>query len=185
MDTKYDTSDAAGQNFADDLKSGSKQASERVMQDGKAKAEQVAARTAEQLEDIADATAAGAEEVGARGHTNLSHYMTDIAENIGELAHGLKGKSADDLVHDASSLARRNPAIFLLGSVAIGFGLARFAKASQPAKETPDSESGDIPTTDTTIARKNYLGADLVGSETSFTRPSFEPTGSIDEPLYP
>src|SRR5690606_28350087 len=36
----------------------------------------------------------------------------------------------DDIARDVREVAQRNPALFLLGSVAVGLGLSRFAKAS-------------------------------------------------------
>jgi hypothetical protein len=45
----------------------------------------------------------------------------------------LRGKSADELLQQAGKLARDNPTLFLAGSVALGFGLSRFLRASSPA----------------------------------------------------
>jgi len=45
-------------------------------------------------------------------------------------------KSASDLAHDAQQLAKENPTGFLLGSIALRFGLSRFAKASTTASSS-------------------------------------------------
>ena len=81
----------------------------------------------------------------------MSDYLTDMAASMSGLAGNLRGKSAEQLLHDGAELARSNPALFIAGSIAIGFGLSRFLKAgtsstvgtSDPAAghSTPPSDS--------------------------------------------
>jgi hypothetical protein len=44
----------------------------------------------------------------------------------------MRGKSAEEMLQQAGRLARENPALFVTGSVAVGFGLSRFLRASSP-----------------------------------------------------
>ena len=60
----------------------------------------------------------------------MSHYVSDIAQSMVDLADNLRGKSVDELVGEVNRLARNNPGLFIAGSVALGFGLTRFARAS-------------------------------------------------------
>lgn len=81
-----------------------------------------------------------------REHDNpdLSHYVAEIAEGVGSFAKKLQTKSVNELIHDMEAVARRNPALFIAGSLAIGLGLSRFAKASSRRlqSEYPRSEYG-------------------------------------------
>lgn len=45
-------------------------------------------------------------------------------------ADDLRGRNVDELVGDLNRMARNNPGLFIAGSIALGFGLTRFAKAS-------------------------------------------------------
>jgi hypothetical protein len=82
-----------------------------------------------------------------------------MSTRLSEAAHHLEGRSIDELANDAKRLARENPALFMLGSVAVGFGLSRFFKASekhQHHRDDSDYEQNDY--------RQNYgdegFGAD-------------------------
>lgn len=81
-----------------------------------------------------------------REHDNpdLSHYVAEIAEGVGSFAKKLQTKSVNELIHDMEAVARRNPALFIAGSLAIGLGLSRIAKASSRRlqSEYPRSEYG-------------------------------------------
>jgi hypothetical protein len=61
-----------------------------------------------------------------------ARYLQSTAERLHE--QDLKG-----LARDASGFARRNPAVFLGGAVAIGFALSRLVKASNEGEDTPRS----------------------------------------------
>lgn len=62
-------------------------------------------------------------------HTlSLAHYVEELAQGISQLADNLRHQNADQALQQAGSLARDNPALFLLGSLALGFGLSRVFK---------------------------------------------------------
>ncbi|WP_238935111.1 hypothetical protein [Pseudomonas typographi] len=65
----------------------------------------------------------------------LSQYLTQWATGLGTFADQVREQSAEDLLHKGAQLARDNPALFVGASVAVGFGLSRFLRASgtQPA----------------------------------------------------
>jgi len=70
--------------------------------------------------------------------------VSDIAQSMVDLADNLRGKSVDELVGEVNRLARNNPGLFIAGSVALGFGLTRFARPSSNRTHTTARE----PTTD-------------------------------------
>ncbi|MET1077693.1 MAG: hypothetical protein ABWY06_06700 [Pseudomonas sp.] len=88
-----------------------------------------------QVETLAESARAAADALKTNDTLGLSHYVSDVADGMLDFAGKLRGKSVDELIHDASDLARNNPTLFIAGSIAIGFGLTRFVKASNAARQ--------------------------------------------------
>src|SRR6185503_7363899 len=94
-------------------------------------AERVAAavdRTAEQLEGDGDNAISGV------GHS--------VASLMRQLAGGLRERDVEAFAREFAALARRNPGVFLAGSVALGFGIARFFKARTPQSSQLRGDDG-------------------------------------------
>ncbi|MFC0709169.1 hypothetical protein [Azorhizophilus paspali] len=85
---------------------------------------------ADELERIAEGARAAACELEEQDEQGLSNYVLSAADRMFRFADQLRGRSAEQLFHDADRLARDNPGLFLAGSIAVGFGLTRFARAS-------------------------------------------------------
>lgn len=146
MNTPNDPSNPNKQQTAEDVKAKAGQASQEVKaraeqasQEAKAKGreqlEEQESRAADTMDKMADATHAAADQLTQRNETNLSHYVSEIADGIGKLSNNLQHKNTDELIQEASGLARNNPGLFMLGSVAVGFGLSRIAKANRPRSD--------------------------------------------------
>jgi len=82
------------------------------------------------LDSIVDAAAAAAEELREHNQEGLSRYVSDIADNVSSIAGSLRHKSVDELIHDVGAVARKNPTLFLAGSLIVGLGIGRFARSS-------------------------------------------------------
>lgn len=95
---------------------------------------------ADQIEALAQGAKSFVSELEDKDTLGMSDYLTDMAESMTGLAGNLRGKSAEQLLHDAADLARSNPALFIAGSVAIGFGLSRFLKAGSSAAATVSAD---------------------------------------------
>jgi hypothetical protein len=108
---------------------------------GSAQFEQYRDSAAQQIETLAQSAQSAAEQMQDADTLGLSHYVTDIAQNMTTLAGNLRGKSIDELLQQAGKLARDNPALFVTGSVALGFGLSRFLRASAPDHAVSPSPS--------------------------------------------
>lgn len=107
---------------------------EEARQRGKQQAEAGKHKAADQAENLAGT----AERVSAelrRELPRVADYTDEIAGSIRQFADHLRGRSIDDLLADAQEFARRNPALFFLGSAAIGVALSRFFKASSQPGE--------------------------------------------------
>ncbi len=82
---------------------------------------------ADALSEAIDAAAANLDDHDRQG---LARYARVLSSNLSNAAGQLEGRTVDELANDAKRLARNNPALFMLGSIAVGFGLSRFFKAS-------------------------------------------------------
>lgn len=94
------------------------------------------AQLAEGAERVAAAVERTAEELdGGGGDEGISGFGRSAATLMRQLAGGLRERDVEEFAHELGTLARRNPGLFLAGSVALGFGIARFFKARSPRSE--------------------------------------------------
>lgn len=117
-----------------------KQVAEEAKRQGKEQLESYRQTAADELEKIAEGARAAASELEDQDEPALSNYVLNAAESMYELADKLRGKSIEDLIQQAGRLAHDNPTLFLAGSVALGFGLMRFARASSSRAAQPQGE---------------------------------------------
>ncbi len=70
------------------------------------------------------------EELKSQNQESLADYAGQLAGSMKDFAESLRQRNLDELVKDTQQLARNNPTLFLMGSVAVGIALSRFLKAS-------------------------------------------------------
>src|SRR5690606_15421459 len=88
-------------------------------------------KAADRAEDFASAVETTAEDLEtSEGGEMLSGYGRSMAELMRRFAGGLRENEIEEFAGQLADFARRNPASFLAGSVAIGFGVSRFLKAT-------------------------------------------------------
>jgi hypothetical protein len=89
-------------------------------------------RLAEGAERVAAAVERTADDLAGDGDDAISGFGRSVASLMKQLAGGLRERDVEQFAAELAGLARRNPAVFLAGSVAIGFGAARFFRARAP-----------------------------------------------------
>jgi len=109
--------------------SGTTGITDRIKQDGKEKIDSTKRSAAEQIDQVAQALSRAGEELNQTQPT-LANYASQMASTVHNLSSRLRDGNIEDLIDDTRQLARRNPGLFLLGGVALGFALSRFLKAS-------------------------------------------------------
>lgn len=135
---------SVGQKMMDDAKSAADKAAEEARKYSSKKMEEGRDRAASELGKVAHAAATAASDLEGQQQETISRYVNEMADRVNMLAEGLRGKSVDQLVDDAKAIARKNPALFVAGSVAIGIGLSRFVKASARRAEQQTTATGDF-----------------------------------------
>ena len=84
---------------------------------------------ASQVDTLSSAVDEAANALKEEDHP-LGHYTREIADSMSGLSEKISNSSIDELAHDTRKLARENPGLFMLGSIAIGVAASRFFKAS-------------------------------------------------------
>src|SRR5271165_911285 len=92
------------------------------------------ARGAEAIRSLARAIDSAAEELQQQSPT-VARTVREAARGVEGLSENLSNRNVDELVDAAVRLARAQPALFVGGSVAAGFAVARFLKSS--ARQRP------------------------------------------------
>lgn len=96
---------------------------------------------ADQTEKLAGVVDRVSEELRDQDQESLADYAGQLAGSMKNFAENLRQRSLDELVKDTQQLARSNPTLFLMGSVAVGIALSRFLKAS--AERSGPSRNND------------------------------------------
>jgi hypothetical protein len=157
--------DNGGGSTKQKVKQDVKQATRQAKTKAREQVESGQHRVAEEADTLSDAIDAAAASFDEHDRQGLARYTRELSTRLSDAAHHLEGRSIDELADDAKRLARENPALFMLGSVAVGFGLSRFFKASekhQHHRDDSDYEQNDY--------RQNY-GDEGFGADTRNENP--------------
>lgn len=138
-----------GGTTASTLLDSAKGAATEALGEARARAGDVASRTAQAAKaealDRAEGAKDGLADQGERLAASLrsavdggddsiqAKLMAAAADSVTDLSNTLRGKSFDQLLSDAGDFARRNPGAFVAAAALAGFAVARFARASAPA----------------------------------------------------
>jgi hypothetical protein len=85
-----------------------------------------------ELDNIASALRKAGSELGDSGGV-ATKLVSTIADRVESAGRSLDGKELGDVVDDLERFARRNPATFISGAIAVGFLASRFFKSSTAA----------------------------------------------------
>lgn len=131
------------------------------------------AQLAEGAERVAAAVERTADELDGGGGEGMSGFGRSAATLMRQLAGGLRERDVEEFARELGALARRNPGVFLAGSVALGFGIARFFKARSPRGQPNGAWRG---------AEDSREGEDWRGSsrQSPSDREDFDPDESLD-----
>lgn len=140
-------------NASGDLKAQASELADKAKQTGMEKLDSAKSSAAVHIDTIAESTKAAASKLESdETLSGLSNYLSDMADSISNAADRLRNKDSEQLVAELRDIARQHPGLFIAGSVALGFGVARFARS-----HTPDE-------TYTTAGANATAGTGLYGS---------------------
>jgi hypothetical protein len=167
-------------NKIDDAKKMASDIAEDAKRQGRAKLDSGKQTAADQTEKLANAVERAAQELGGGEQQSLADYAGQLASSMRSLAENLRGRSIDELLRETQQLARKNPTLFFVGSVAVGVAVSRFLKAS--------SERGTIDKQDRDYDTTAHPGVQPVTFETGASHlskaPSPNPSSPLDSPSF-
>lgn len=99
---------------------------------------------ADQTEKLAGVIDRVSEELRGQDQESLADYAGQLAGSMKNFAENLRQRNLDELVKDTQQLARSNPTLFVMGSVAVGIALSRFLKASAERRAPSQAEDSEF-----------------------------------------
>jgi hypothetical protein len=121
----------------------------------------------DQIDSLVEGAQSAASALEGKDSLGLSQYLGQLASGLSSFAEQVRDQSAEDLLHKGAQLARDNPAVFLAGSVAIGFGLSRFLRASaNHSDSTPAPMSSRNAATTAAPTKNEYLASPAASAST-------------------
>jgi hypothetical protein len=88
-------------------------------------------RATDGLSVIAGAVRQTTQQLRNDQHDGLAQYVDRAADQLDRFSNAIRQKDVDQLLRDARQMARRQPALFIGGSFAVGLLAARFLKSSR------------------------------------------------------
>jgi hypothetical protein len=85
---------------------------------------------ADRVTDVADVLRETVGQLDERVPGAIANYAHQAIDRLDDAASYLREQDLNSLIADAEDFARRQPLLFLAGSMAVGFALARFLKSS-------------------------------------------------------
>lgn len=157
----------SGRTDGEELKNTAKHLAEEAKAEGQARVEGMRDTAAEKADTLAESAQAAASKLSEDDIGHLSEYVSDFADRISTLSTSLRDKSGDEIMRDVGRMARENPALFVTGSILLGFGIARFAKSSQEHGSSQEQQRTDsagssyspYATTSGAVTSGGYAGA--------------------------
>jgi hypothetical protein len=99
-------------------------------------------RATDGLSVIAGAVRQSTEQLRRDQHDGLAQYVDRAADQLEHFSNAIRDKDVDELLRDARQFARRQPALFIGGSFAVGLLAARFLKSSRQGGDSTYDQSG-------------------------------------------
>lgn len=99
-------------------------------------------RATDSLAAVASAVRHTSGHLRADQHDTIAQYIDSAADQLERFSTTIRNKDVNELMRDARQLARRQPALFVAGTFAVGLLAARFLKSSQRSEGYDSYERG-------------------------------------------
>lgn len=125
---------------SEELRTKATEMAKDATREGQAQVDQYRNVAAQKVDTIAESVKAAAAKLEEGDVGQWSTQIAGMADSMTRFSQGLREKSADEVMRDINRLARENPAIFVGGAVAIGFGLTRLMRATAQPRLPKESQ---------------------------------------------
>jgi hypothetical protein len=89
---------------------------------------------ADELADLSDALRGASDQLRARSRSMVAGLAQATADRIEDLAVAIRERDLGELLDEAQRFARRQPEVFFVGAVALGFVLTRALRGAHAAR---------------------------------------------------
>jgi hypothetical protein len=120
------------------------QALDQAQQQARSALNQQKGRAAEGMESMVQALRDTGRQLRHQEHGTMAQYTEQAADKIENFSSSLREKDVDEIVRDVENFARREPALFLGGALALGFMVSRFLKSSERRRYEYGDYSGGM-----------------------------------------
>ena len=96
-------------------------------------------RAASTLDSLVQTVEDAASEIDEKLGSQYGDYARRAAEHIGGFTDSFRDKDIDDLFNDARDFVKKSPAVAIGAAAALGFVVARLARASMPESSGKDA----------------------------------------------
>ena len=143
-------------------------AQRKVSDELRTRVDSTRARAADALGSVAHALTSSVQQLRTENQPIPSEYVERAGTQIRRASDYLRNTNTDDLVRNAESFARRQPAVFLGGAFVLGFLAARLVKSSQAST----SSGGSIPHDRSLVRTSSSWNADRETPVSGFREPA-------------
>src|SRR5919205_19496 len=118
-------------------------------------------RLSDNIKGMADAAPNPAQQFDDHGNAAVAEYIQRAAAGLEHFSETMRNRDVSALVDDVEGFARRQPAVFIGASVALGFLLTRFLKSSSERREAErwgygDGSYGRGSESESSVGRREY-----------------------------
>ncbi len=96
-------------------------------------------RATDALDSLVQTVEEAAADIDDKLGNQYGDYARRAAEYIGNFSDSFRDKDVDDLFNDARELVKKSPAVAIGAAAAVGFVVARLARASVPDRSNDDA----------------------------------------------
>ncbi|HEX6574424.1 MAG TPA: hypothetical protein VF042_05585 [Gemmatimonadaceae bacterium] len=143
-------------------------ATRKVSEELRTRADTTKTRAADALGSVAQALTNSAQQLRSQGGDAPVDYVENFGNQIRRASDYLRTTDTDDIVRNAESFARRQPAVFLGGAFVLGFLASRLVKSSQGA----GTSGGTIPHNRSLVPQGSTWTGDREASLSGFREPA-------------
>jgi ElaB/YqjD/DUF883 family membrane-anchored ribosome-binding protein len=140
-------------------------------------------RLADNINGMADAARNAAQQFDDHGNAAMAEYIQRAAAGLEHFSDTMRSRDVSALVDDVEGFARRQPAVFIGASVALGFLLTRFLKSSSERRDAErwgygDDDYGRSSDSESSVGRRGYQEGMTGGGGSDWSRRSGGRQGS-------
>lgn len=118
------------------------QATDQAQQRAKSQLSTRKDQAAGNLSDVSQAVSQVGNQLRQNDHAALAQYADIAAQQVNRAASYLREHNVNEMFEEIQGFARRQPAVFLVGALALGMLGARFLKSSSP--QTPNRYGSSV-----------------------------------------